>query len=86
MSARPAENIDAANIVGHFINGADVADDNRALPVTNPATGAVSRHVAMATRSIYRGQVGGNEAPPPGQRFHLLTTCPDRRTGHRTPV
>ena len=31
MNARPAENIDAANIVGHFINGENIADDNRPL-------------------------------------------------------
>ena len=29
MSARPAQNIDTANIVGHYINGRDVADANR---------------------------------------------------------
>ena len=51
MNATPAKNVDAAAIVGHFINGQDVADDNRPLPVTNPATGEVTRHVAMATQS-----------------------------------
>lgn len=36
-------------IVGHFINNEDVADDNRPTPVFNPATGAISKHVAMAS-------------------------------------
>ena len=49
MNARPAKNVDPAAVVGHFINGQDVADDNRPLPVTNPATGQVIRHVAMAS-------------------------------------
>ena len=39
MNATPAKNVDTAEVVGHFINGQDVADDNRPLPVTNPATG-----------------------------------------------
>ena len=37
-----------SNILGHFINGADVADDNRAIPVYNPATGAVTKQVQQA--------------------------------------
>ena len=51
MNATPAENLDAANIVGHFINGKDVADDSRPLPGTNPATGQITKHVAMATKA-----------------------------------
>ena len=50
MSARPAQNIDMAKVVGHFVNGQDVADSNRPEPVMNPATGEVTRHVAMASR------------------------------------
>ena len=49
MNARPAQQVDSAEIVGHFINGALVADDNRPLPVTNPATGKVVRRVALAS-------------------------------------
>ena len=45
MNATP----DKTPIVGHFVNGAELADDNRPLPVTNPATGQVIRHVAMAS-------------------------------------
>ena len=36
MNATPAQNLDAADIVGHYINGAYVHDDNRPAPVTNP--------------------------------------------------
>jgi malonate-semialdehyde dehydrogenase (acetylating)/methylmalonate-semialdehyde dehydrogenase len=68
MNARPAENVDAAKIVGHFINGADVADDNRPLPVTNPATGEVTKHVAMATRNTVEDAIAAAEAAFPAWR------------------
>jgi malonate-semialdehyde dehydrogenase (acetylating)/methylmalonate-semialdehyde dehydrogenase len=51
MSTEPSKRADVNLILGHFINGADVADDNRPLPVMNPATGEVSRHVAMASKA-----------------------------------
>ena len=54
MNARPASKIDAANMLGHFINGKDVADDNRPQAITNPATGKVTRHVAMASKADCR--------------------------------
>ncbi len=57
MNATPASNVDTAGIVGHFIAGKDVADDNRPLPVTNPATGAVTRHVAMASKSTVEAAI-----------------------------
>jgi len=50
MNATPANKVDAAEMVGHFINNTDVADDNRPQPVSNPATGEVTRHVAMASK------------------------------------
>ena len=65
-SAQPVT--DAATIVGHFINGRSVADDNRPLPVTNPATGAVTRHVAMATRSTVEAAIAAAEAAFPAWR------------------
>jgi malonate-semialdehyde dehydrogenase (acetylating)/methylmalonate-semialdehyde dehydrogenase len=68
MNARPAENLDAANIVGHFINGADVADANRPAPVTNPATGEVSKHVAMASRQTVEDAIAAAEAAFPAWR------------------
>ena len=68
MSATPAKNLDAATIVGHFINGQDVADDNRPLPVTNPATGEVTRHVAMAAQSTVENAIAAAEAAFPAWR------------------
>ena len=68
MNATPAQNIDTANIVGHFINGKDIADDNRPLPVTNPATGKVVRHVAMASKATVEDAIAAAEAAFPAWR------------------
>ena len=68
MNATPASNIDSAEVVGHFINNADVADGNRPLPVTNPATGQVIRHVAMATRETVEEAIAAAEAAFPSWR------------------
>ena len=75
MNARPAENIDSANTVGHFINGADVADDNRPLPITNPATGEITKHVAMASRNTVEDAIAAAEAAFPAWR----NTTPAKR-------
>ena len=79
MNARPAENIDPAAVVGHFIGGRDVADDNRPLPVTNPATGRVTRHVAMASKATVEEAIAAAEAAfpawrdtPPAKRAQIL--------------
>ena len=79
MNATPAENVDAAAIVGHFINGQDVADDNRPLPVTNPATGKVVRQVAMATKATVEDAIAAAEAAfpawrntPPAKRARIM--------------
>ena len=79
MSARPAGKIDIANVVGHFINGADVADDNRPEPITNPATGKVTRHVAMASRQTVEKATAAAEAAfpawrdtPPAKRARIM--------------
>ena len=74
-NARPAEDIDAAKIVGHFINGVDVGDDNRPLPVTNPATGEVTKHVAMAAKSTVEDAIAAANAAFPAWR----NTPPARR-------
>ncbi len=68
MSARPAQDVDTANVVGHFINGQDVADSNRPEPVTNPATGEVTRHVAMASRQTVEEAIAAAEAAFPAWR------------------
>jgi len=54
MNAIPAAKIDSSTLLGHFINGQRVADDNRPLPITNPATGEVTKHVAMATEATVK--------------------------------
>jgi malonate-semialdehyde dehydrogenase (acetylating)/methylmalonate-semialdehyde dehydrogenase len=68
-----------STVTGHFINGADVADDNRPLPVTNPATGQVIRHVAMASRStVEQAVAAASEAfpawrdTPPAKRARIM--------------
>ena len=68
MNARPAESIDAANIVGHFIDGVDVVDTNRPAPITNPATGEVSKYVAMASRQTVEDAIAAAEAAYPAWR------------------
>ncbi|MDH3431102.1 MAG: CoA-acylating methylmalonate-semialdehyde dehydrogenase [Gammaproteobacteria bacterium] len=75
MNARPAENIGADKIVGHFINGADVADDNRPLAVTNPATGEVTKHVAMAAKATVEDAIAAADAAFPAWR----NTPPQKR-------
>jgi malonate-semialdehyde dehydrogenase (acetylating) / methylmalonate-semialdehyde dehydrogenase len=68
MSARPAGKIDTADIVGHFIAGKLVADDNRPLPVMNPATGKVARRVAMASSATVEDAIAAAEAAFPNWR------------------
>jgi malonate-semialdehyde dehydrogenase (acetylating)/methylmalonate-semialdehyde dehydrogenase len=75
VNARPAEKVAAGKIVGHFINGVDVSDDNRPLPVTNPATGEVTRHVAMAGKSIVEAAIAAAETAFPAWR----NTTPAKR-------
>jgi len=79
MNARPASKVDAANVVGHFIDGMDVADDNRPEPITNPATGEISRHVAMASKETVETAIAAAEAAfpawrntPPAKRARIM--------------
>ncbi len=75
MNATPASDIDAASVLGHFINGQEVADDNRPLPITNPATGQVIRHVAMASKATVEEAIAAADAAFPAWR----DTPPARR-------
>jgi acyl-CoA reductase-like NAD-dependent aldehyde dehydrogenase len=68
MNATPANSIDAADTVGHFINGTDVADNARTEPVTNPATGAVTKQVAMASKATVADAIAAAEAAFPAWR------------------
>ncbi len=62
-------------IVGHLISGEAVADDNRPQPVFNPATGELTRRVAMASRATVEGAIAAAEAAFPAWR----NTPPARR-------
>ena len=55
-------------ILGHFINNADVADDNRPAPVYNPATGALTKQVAMASKTTVESAVAAAAAAYPSWR------------------
>jgi len=68
MNARPAISIDTASVVGHFIAGRDVSDTNRPLPVTNPATGEVTKHVAMAAKETVEDAIAAAAAAFPAWR------------------
>ena len=79
MNARPASRVETSEIVGHFINGRTVADDNRPCPVTDPASGDVKRHVAMATADTVRDAIAAAEAAfpawrntPPAKRARIM--------------
>jgi len=65
--------------IGHFINGNDVADDNRPAPVYNPATGEQTRHVAMASKATVEDAIAAAEAAfpawrdtPPAKRARIM--------------
>ncbi|MEJ2257744.1 MAG: CoA-acylating methylmalonate-semialdehyde dehydrogenase [Woeseiaceae bacterium] len=75
MNATPADSINPAGILGHFVNGADRPDDHRLLAVTNPATGKVVRHVALASKETVEEAIGAAQAAFPAWR----DTPPARR-------
>ncbi|MEL7186496.1 MAG: CoA-acylating methylmalonate-semialdehyde dehydrogenase [Pseudomonadota bacterium] len=79
MNATPAKNIDTDSVLGHFINGEEIADDHRPLAVTNPATGQVARHVAMASKATVEEAIASAEAAfpawrdtPPAKRARIM--------------
>ena len=79
MNATPAKNVAVAEVVGHFINNADVADDNRPAPVSNPATGEITRHVAMASKETVEEAITAAQAAfpawrntPPAKRARIM--------------
>ena len=57
-----------STILGHFINNADVADDHRPAPVYNPATGAQTKQVAMASKTTVEDAIAAAEAAYPAWR------------------
>ena len=54
--------------LGHFINGASVADTARTQPVFNPATGQVARHVALASKATVEQAIAAAAAAFPAWR------------------
>ena len=68
-----------STIIGHFINGRDVADDNRPAPVFNPATGKATKQVAMASQATVEDAIAAAEAAfpawrdtPPAKRARIM--------------
>ena len=66
-------------VLGHYIDGKRVSDSNRPGPVYNPATGNVSRHVAMAGRSTVEAAIAAAQAAfqgwretPPSKRDRVM--------------
>ena len=54
--------------VGHFINGETVADAERTQDVFNPATGAVSKQVALASKQTVEQAIAAAQAAFPAWR------------------
>ena len=66
-------------VLGHYINGKPAPDSNRASPVYNPATGSVSRQVAMASQSTVEDAIAAAQAAfqgwrdtPPAKRARVM--------------
>lgn len=79
MKTQPARHETAAEALGHFIGGAEVADGERVEAVTNPATGRVVRQVAMASVGTVAAAVETAAAAfadwrdvPPARRARIL--------------
>ena len=53
---------------GHWINGAAVADNNRPAEVFNPATGMVSKHVALASKTTVEAAIAAAQTAFPAWR------------------
>ncbi len=70
MNATSAINAKTVTKLGHFINGRAVAGtaDNRVLDITNPATGRVTRKLALADPATVRDAVAAAAAAFPAWR------------------
>jgi malonate-semialdehyde dehydrogenase (acetylating)/methylmalonate-semialdehyde dehydrogenase len=62
-------------LLGHWIDGAAVADTVRLAPVTNPATGEIARQVAMASKTTVESAIAAAQAAFPAWR----ATAPVKR-------
>ena len=92
LFAEPDMNaIDAANDVSHFIDGRRVSSDgSKRQAVYNPATGQVSRHVALASQSDAMAAVASARAAfpawadvPPIRRARILNTFLGLMNAHK---
>ena len=79
MNAIPAGKLETAGIVGHFIDGKAIADDSRPAPVYNPATGKVTKQVAMASQKTVETAIAAAAAAfpawrdtPPAKRARIM--------------
>ncbi len=68
MNIEAMAGIEAVEIVGHFINGANVAGHGRSQDVFNPATGKVVRQVSLASKEIVETAIAAAEAAFPAWR------------------
>lgn len=55
-------------VLGHYINGAVVADQERLQEIYNPATGKVTRHVALASKATVESAIAAAAAAYPAWR------------------
>ena len=76
-------------VIGHYINGAAVADTERTQDIYNPATGKVVRQVAMASKATVEAAItAGSEAypawrqTPPMERARIMFRFKDLLTQH----
>lgn len=79
MRANATSKLDIIQPVGHFINGKEISEQKRLLPLTNPATGEISREVACGDRRTVSEAISAaeNSFPawrdtPPLKRARLL--------------
>jgi len=68
MSTEAMAGIETLEIVGHFINGRNVAGYGRSQDVFNPATGRVVRQVALASKATVEDAIAAAEAAFPAWR------------------
>ena len=63
-----AQQIDTDIVVGHLIGGETVADTGRTAPVYNPATGEITKYVAMANQATIEQAIDKAKAAYPQWR------------------
>ena len=68
MSATAPKSDSNTETLGHFIDGQLVSDNGRSQPVFNPATGAIARHVALASTGTVDAAIASAHAAFPAWR------------------